>query len=107
MVHGLEVLRHMNDMAQYRATGSKTGQGHIGDVGREQWVLAMQISALVMAVNAPFCDGGPAEKQEWLDPIAGLVAGCTSQMAIQDTIKILEMSLERMQNRSEHDREVI
>ena len=62
---------------------------------REQWILANQMASSIMNLNAPFCDSGPAEgpNDEWLEPIAEIIAQQTSVFALEDAIPVLERAL--------------
>lgn len=64
-------------------------------IDREQWVLANQMSSAIMNLNSVFCDGGPAEgpNEEWLEPIASMIAEKTTVFALEGAIPVLERAL--------------
>ena len=62
---------------------------------REQWIIANQMAAAVMGLNAPFCEeeGQPQEPPEYFVPIVDEVAAKTTTMALQDAMDVLGCAL--------------
>lgn len=62
---------------------------------REQWILASQMASAVQCLNAPFCEGGPAEGPNpgWIHTVAEEIAARTGYMALEDAICVLQEAL--------------